>query len=467
MAEALPPPNQDRSRRQRIRAIIRKPADGDRLQLDTEALKDLLITVALPLLAIIATVWFAARFVEPAPANTFVMTTGPDGGAYHLFAQRYRAHLARENISITLKPSAGSIENLQRLQSAGSDVEVGLVQAGLGSGDTAPGLRSLGAVYYEPLWLFYRGNEFIDRFSQLADKRVAIGAVGSGSRALALQLLKASGVDTSSPNLRPLGGNDAVKALIEEDVDAVLLVAAPDAPIVLELARTKDITIASLVQAEAFARRFPFLTAIQLPRGAIDLAADIPGRDITLLATTATLVVKETLHPALGLLLLQAAADVHGRTGVLQKPGEFPAGREGEFLLADEAKRFYKSGPPFLQRYLPFWIANFIERMAVLLLPLVALILPLFKVLPALIQWRNKSRVFKWYGELKFLENQAATNPDPSQLNGYLNRLDEIEDGVNHTHINPTYSDYVYNLRMHIELVRIRLHRLDLEKQSN
>lgn len=467
MAEALPPPNQDRSRRQRIRAIIRKPADGDRLQLDTEALKDLLITVALPLLAIIATVWFAARFVEPAPANTFVMTTGPDGGAYHLFAQRYRAHLARENISITLKPSAGSIENLQRLQSAGSDVEVGLVQAGLGSGDTAPGLRSLGAVYYEPLWLFYRGNEFIDRFSQLADKRVAIGAVGSGSRALALQLLKASGVDTSSPNLRPLGGNDAVKALIEEDVDAVLLVAAPDAPIVLELARTKDITIASLVQAEAFARRFPFLTAIQLPRGAIDLAADIPGRDITLLATTATLVVKETFHPALGLLLLQAAVDVHGRTGVVQKPGEFPAGRDGEFLLADEAKRFYRSGPPFLQRYLPFWIANFIERMAVLLFPLVALILPLFKVLPALIQWRNKSRVFKWYGELKFLENQAATNPDPSQLNGYLNRLDEIEDGVNHTHINPTYSDYVYNLRMHIELVRIRLHRLDLEKRSN
>ncbi|MGZ9257161.1 MAG: TAXI family TRAP transporter solute-binding subunit, partial [Candidatus Binatia bacterium] len=219
MAEALPPPNPDRSRRQRIRAIIRKPTDGDRLQLDTEALKDLLITVALPLLAIIATVWFAARFVEPAPANTFVMTSGPEGGAYHLFAQRYRAHLERENITITLKPSAGSIENLQRLRSAGSDVEVGLVQAGLGSGDTAVELRSLGAVYYEPLWLFYRGNEFtIDRLSQLADKRVAIGAVGSGSRALALQLIKASCVDTLSPNLRPLGGNDAVKALIEEDV---------------------------------------------------------------------------------------------------------------------------------------------------------------------------------------------------------------------------------------------------------
>ena len=207
MAEALPPPNQDRTRKQRIRRIILKPAEGDRRQFDAEALKDLLITVALPLLAIIATVWFAARFVQPAPANTFVMTTGPDGGAYHLYAQRYRAHLARENISITLKPSAGSIENLQRLQSGGSDVEVGLVQAGLGSGDAAAGLRSLGAVYYEPLWLFYRGNEFtIDRLSQLANKRVAIGTVGSGTRPLALQLLKASGVDTSSPKLAPARG---------------------------------------------------------------------------------------------------------------------------------------------------------------------------------------------------------------------------------------------------------------------
>jgi hypothetical protein len=343
---------------------------------------------------------------------------------------------------------------------------VGLVQAGVVVGDPPAGLRSLGAVAYEPLWIFYRGKDEIDRLSQLAGKRVAVGADGSGTRALALQLLKASGIDGSASELLPLGGNEAVSALIEETVDATLLVAAPDAPTVQSLAKTKDIKLVSLVQAEAFTRRFPYLSAMQLPRGAIDIAADLPSRDVTLLATTANLIVKEDFHPALGFLLLQAATEVHGRAGMLQKTGEFPAARESEFLLADEARRYYKSGTPFLQRYLPFWVANLIERMAVLLLPLIAVLLPLFKILPALIQWRNKSRVFKWYSELKFLEAQAAANADPTRLDSYLDRLDEIEEGVNNTRVGASYSDYVYNLRLHVDLVRQRLQRIAEQNQT-
>ncbi len=460
MADSPTSTNSPRSSH-RIRSIVLKPADGGRARFDKEAFKDLLITVGLPAFVLIVAFWFAARFIKPAPPDNFVMTTGADGGAYHLFAERYRDILKREKITVTLKPSAGSIENFQRLQDANSGVEVGLIQAGIYPGATPAGLRSLGAVYYEPLWVFYRGKDEIDKLSQLAGKRVAIGAEGSGTRALALQLLKASGADTASGDFLPLGGNDAVKALIEESVDAALLVASPDAPIVRELAKAKDVKLASLVQAEAFARRFPFLTALQLPRGVIDLSADLPSRDVTLLATTANLIVKEDFHPALGFLLLQAATEVHGRAGVFQKTGEFPAARESEFLIAVEAQRYYKSGTPFLQRYLPFWVANLIGRLAVLLLPLVAVLLPLFKILPALIQWRNKTRVFKWYGELKYLEAQAAANPDPAQLGGYLNRLDEIEEGVNDTRVGPSYSDYVYNLRLHVDLVRNRLHRLD------
>jgi TRAP transporter TAXI family solute receptor len=435
------------------------------MRLDKETFKELLITAGLPAIAVIAAFWIAARYVKPAPPDTFVMTTGADGGAYHLFAQRYRDILARQRITIQLKPSAGSIENLQRLQDGKSQVEAGLVQAGVVSGDPPAGLRSLGAVYYEPLWVFYRGKEEIDKPNQLSGKRVAIGPEGSGTRPLALQLLRASGTDNPPMKLLPLGGNDAVKALIDGTVEAALLVASPDAPTVRALAKAKGIKLASLVQAEAFTRRFPFLTAIRLPRGAIDLAADLPSRDVTLLATTANLIVKEDFHPAIGYLLLQAATEVHGRAGVLQKTGEFPAALESEFPLADEAKRFYKSGTPLLQRYLPFWIANFIDRMAVLLLPLVAVLLPLFKILPALIQWRNKSRLFKWYRELKHLESQVTANPDPARLDGYLNRLDEIETGVNTTRVGTNYSDYVYNLRLHVDLVRNRLHKLETQKQ--
>ncbi len=455
-----------RPQRSHLRAILGKTEDGGRRQFNQEMLKDLLITGALPLIAVFVAFWFAARFVKPAPPDKFVMTTGADGGAYHLFAQRYRDILKREKITVTLKPSAGSIDNLQRLQNSAANVDVGLIQAGVVVGEAPAGLRSLGAVAYEPLWIFYRGKDEIDRLSQLAGKRVAVGADGSGTRALALQLLKASGIDGSSSELLPIGGNEAVSALIDETVDAALLVASPDAPTVQALAKAKDIKLASLVQAEAFTRRFPYLTAIQLPRGAIDLADDLPARDVILLATTANLIVKEDFHPALGFLLLQAATEVHGRAGVLQKAGEFPAAKEIEFLLADEAKRYYKSGTPFLQRYLPFWVANLIERMAVLLLPLVAVLLPLFKILPALIQWRNKSRLFKWYRELRYLEAQAAASTDPSRLGSYLDRLDEIENGVNNTRVGASYSDYVYNLRLHVDLVRHRLQRSQ-EQQPN
>ena len=430
------------------------------MRLDKESFKELLITAGLPAVAVIAAFWIAARYVKPAPADTFVMTTGADGGAYHLFAQRYRDIAARERITIQLKPSAGSIENLKRLQDKNSGVEVGLVQGGVVSGEPPAALRSLGAMYYEPLWVFYRAQEDIDKLSQLSGKRVAVGLEGSGTRSLALQLLRASGAADPPTRLLPLGGNDAVKALIDGTVDATLLVASPDAPAVQALAKAKQVKLSSLVQAEAFTRRFPFLAAIRLPRGAIDLAADLPSRDVTLLATTANLVVKEDLHPALGYLLLQAATEIHGRAGVLQKAGEFPAALESEFSLADEAERFYKSGTPLLQRYLPFWVAIFIQRMAVLLLPIVAVLLPLIKILPVMIQWRNKSRLFKWYRELKNLEGQVAANPNPAQFDGYLNRLDEIERSVNATRVGNNYSDYLYNLRLHVDLVRNRLHNM-------
>jgi len=461
MADTSISPDSSRPSRRRIRSIVSKPAGGGRVRLDKEAFKDLLLIVGLPAFVLIVAFWFAARFIKPAPPDNFVMTTGADGGAYHLFAERYRDILKRERITVTLKPSAGSIENFQRLQDVNSGIDVGLIQAGIYPGEPPEGLRSLGAVYYEPLWVFYRGKDEIDKLSQLAGKRVAIGAEGSGTRALALQLLKASGAESPAGGYLPLGGNDAVKALIEDAVDAALLVASPDAPVVRELAKAKDVRLANLVQADAFTRRFPFLTALQLPRGVIDLAADLPSRDVTLLATTANLIVKEDFHPALGFLLLQAATEVHGRAGAFQKTGEFPAARESEFSLADEARRFYKSGTPFLQRYLPFWVANLIERLAVLLLPFIAVLLPLFKILPALIQWRNKSRLFRWYRELKSLESQVAVDSDSAHLNGYFDRLDEIEEGVNHTRIGSNYSDYVYNLRIHIDLVRNRLHRIE------
>lgn len=466
MAETLPPNPAQHPHRRRIRAIVHKPTDG-RMQFDRDAVKDLLFIVGLPLLAIVAAFWFASRYIKPAPPDSFVMSTGADGGAYHLFAQRYQKILAREKISMVLKPSAGSVENLQRLQAPNSDIEAALVQGGIITGETPAGLRSLGSVSYEPLWIFYRGSEEIDRLSQLAGKTLAIGPEGSGTRALALQLLKASGAIGTTTALSPLGSNDAVKALIAGKVDAALLVASPDAPTVQILSKAKEIRLASIAQAEAFTRRFTFLNVLKLPRGALDLALDLPARDTMMLATTANLVVKDDFHPALGFLLVQAASEVHGRAGVLQKSGEFPGVRESEFPIADEAQRFYKSGTPFLQRYLPFWIANFIERMLVLLVPIIAVMVPLIRFLPTLIEWRTKARLFKWYDELRQLEQEVSRQPDAAQLERYMDRLDEIEQGVNDTRLATSYSDWRYDLRGHIDMVRGRLQKLENHVSEN
>lgn len=466
MAETIPPNPAPHSRRRRIRAIVHKPTDG-RMQFDRDAAKDLLFIVGLPLLAIVAAFWFASRYIKPAPPDSFVMSTGADGGAYHLFAQQYQKILARENISLVLKPSAGSVENLQRLRVPESQVEAALVQGGITTGETPAGLHSLGSVSYEPLWIFYRGREEIDKLSQLAGKRVAIGPEGSGTRALALQLLKASGAMGTTTELLPLGSNDAVKALLGGNVDATILVASPDAPTVQTLAKAKEIKLANVAQAEAFTRRFTFLNVLKLPRGALDLALDLPPRDTTLLATTANLVVKDDFHPALGFLLVQAASEVHGRAGVLHKGGEFPAARESEFPIAEEAQRFFKNGTPFLQRYLPFWIANFIERMLVLLIPIIAVLVPLIRFLPTLIEWRTKSRLFKWYDELRQLEQEVSLQPDATQLERYMDRLDEIEQGVNNTRLSTSYSDWRYDLRGHIDMVRGRLQKLETHASEN
>lgn len=409
---------------------------------------------------VIAAFWLAFQFVRPAPPRSFVLSSGAEGGAYYLFAQRYRDILARDGVTVELRPSAGSIENLERLADPGSGVGAALVQAGVSLPDQDAGLMSLGSIYYEPLWIFYRGKTERGRLNDLIGQRVAIGPEGSGTRALALQLMRAVGAKDPDTRLEALGGNAAADALAAGTLDAAFFVASPDAPVIERLLREPDIKIMSLQNAEAISRRFPFLTVLKLPQGVIDLGAVVPARDIDLLATTATLVVRDDFHPALAVLLLNAATELHTRAGILQRHGEFPSARESEFPLSAEAQRYYKTGPPFLQRYLPFWVANLIERLVVLLVPLFAVLVPATRVLPALYQWRVRSRVFRWYGEIKYLETELAEQPDREHALAMLERLNEIEQAVDRTPVPKAYADYAYNLRVHIDLVRRRTARV-------
>ena len=402
----------------------------------------------------------AYQFVEPAPPKRIVITTGSESGAYYQFAQRYATILARNGITLDIRTSAGSLENLARLES--DEAQVGFVQGGvieqplLGEDpeeEEEGALRSLGSVFYEPVWVFYRGDRRYDRLTDLKGRRIAIGQEGSGVRQLAQQLLSANEIRPGN-HLVPLSGLKAAEELQQGRIDAAFIIAAENAPVVQVLLRSPGIKVMSFAQADAYQRRFPFLSKLVLPRGVADLVRDYPPEDIVLLAPSANLIVRKDLHPALQSLLLQAASEVHGRAGFFQRAGEFPAFKDRMVPLSPEAARYFKSGPPFLQRYLPFWLAVLIDRLIVMLIPIFALMIPLFKIAPALYSWRVRSKVFRCYGELKFLEDDLRNHFDPARQADYRKRLDAIEEEASLLHVPLAFTDLVYTLREHINLVR-------------
>jgi hypothetical protein len=321
-------------------------------------------------------------------------------------------------------------------------------------------LRSLGSVAYEPVWVFYRSAGRIDKLTMLDGQRIAVGEDGSGIRGLALRLLEANEISPTGKNLLPIAGLDAAEALQQSRIDAAFIVAAPEAAVVQVLLRSPGIRLMSFIQADGYVRRFPSLSRIVLPRGTVDLVRDTPPRDTVLLATTANVVVRDDLHPALGSLLMQAMAEVNGKSGFFQRSGEFPAYKDRRFEISDEAERYFKSGPPFLQRYLPFWVAVLVERLFVLILPVIVLLFPLLRVAPSIYSWRVRSRIFRCYGDLKFLENELRESYDATRHADYLVRLDRIEDDAYTRNIPLAFSDLLYTLREHINLVRDKLRRL-------
>ena len=406
----------------------------------------------------------AYQFVEPAPPKKIVMTTGASSGAYYQFAQRYAAILAKNGITLEVLPSEGSLQNIERLKN--DEAQVGFVQGGVIPPKEDPdepddsGLLSLGSLFYEPIWVFYRGNTVFERLTDLHGKRIAIGQEGSGVRQLAQQLLAANDIPPSQ-HLVPLAGLKAAEELQQGRIDAAFIIAAENAPVVQVLLRSPGVRVMSFSQAGAYQRRFPFLTKLTFPRGVADLVRDFPPDDIKLLAPTANLVIRDDLHPALQSLLLQALSDVHGKSGFFQDAGEFPSYKDPMLPLSPDAARYFKSGPPFLQRYLPFWLAILIDRLIVLLVPIVALLIPLLKIAPALYTWRVRAKIFRCYGELKFLEDDLKHHFDAARLETYRQRLDALEDQASQLSVPLGFTDLVYTLREHVNLVRQTLLKLE------
>ena len=412
--------------------------------------------VAFGLAAVVGLVWW----LNPAPPDVLRLAGGPPGSAYEVIAKRYAEILRRQGVKVDLLPSAGSRENLEALLGGAKPADAALVQGGV---DLPAGaeerLRTLGSVAYEPVWVFYRGNFEIEKLRQLIGWRISVGAEGSGLRGLALKLLSANELPLGE-RMIALSGLNAAEAIQQSQIDATFVIASQDSPVVQVLLRTPGISLMGFAQADAYVKQFPFLSKIVLPQGAVDLVRDFPAESKTLLATTTNLVAREDLHPALQSMLLQAAAEVHRPAGFFNARGDFPAIRDQTFLPSLEAERFYRSGPPFLQRYLPYWAAVWVDRLVFLMLPIVVLVLPALRLAPAIYRWRMRSRIFRWYGDLKFLENEIRHRYDPARRAEYLDRLDAIEESAYHRRVPLAFADLVYTLREHVELVRRMLDRI-------
>jgi TRAP transporter TAXI family solute receptor len=423
------------------------------------SLRDLLV-VGLPLiLVLVAGFWAAAQFIRPAPPDTLVFTTGGEGGAYQRFAAVYGDTLARYGVKLEERPSAGSLENVERLRDRAQPVDAGFFQGGTSGPREGDGLHSLGAFYFEPLWIFYKERlaspgGSLEHVAQLKGRRVAVGGPGSGTHHLALEILGANGIDAGNTRLVEQGGLGLVEAFRKNRIDAAFIVGPTQSAAVWSLLFADGVRLMSLAQAEAYARRLPHLSKVVLPRGSVDLVSDRPAQDVSMVAAMATVLVREETHPALVDLLMQAAAEAHGGPGIFQRPGDFPKALAVDFPLSKEAERYYKSGKPFLQRYLPFWAATLLDRLVVMLIPLFALVVPVVKFAPTLYGWRVRSRIYRRYGELKFIEAEVEENLAGRSREEWLARLDAIENDVNHIPTPLAFADMLYTLKSHIDLVR-------------
>ncbi len=432
------------------------------LKFTTLSLRDLLITFGPPLLLIVALGYLAYRLVDPAPPTVVTLSTGQENSAYEVLGKRYAAMLARQGITVKLQRSEGSMQNLQRLQDPDSGIDIAFVQSGSTTLQNSEqhDLESLGSLFVEPVWLFHRAGVKVDSLRDLRGLRVNVGPRGTGVPQLVERLLDANGVPLRRVNLTEMENTPATMALLSGKIDALVFSSSAEGLLIQMLLQTPGVKLFSFTQAEAYARRFPFLSAVSLPRGIVDLGRGIPSRDYRLIAPTATLVARDDLHPALVDLFVQAAADIHGTPGWFQKRGEFPSANYSEIPVAAAAEKYYKSGQPLLQRYMPFWVANFVERMWLVLVALGALLVPLSRVVPPLYVWKVRSRIYRWYGQLRNAElavEEAGPLERRRVCEEQMQRLDEIEQRVNRMTIPLSFAEELYGLRSHINFVRKRL----------
>ncbi len=429
------------------------------------SLRDLAASVGPFVFLAVALLVLAYWWLDPNPPKRVTLATGPAQSAYEEFGKRYAKALAAEGIEVVTVPSDGSAANLQLLRDG--KVDLGFVQGGTSdySNEDEERLASLGSLFVEPLWLFYREasarkvtpSATLTSLTQLAGLRINMGTPGSGVPSLMTKLLESNRIEPTTLQISTLSQTPATVAFLGGELDAIVFASAPESLMVQMLLQTPGVRLMNFAQSEAYSRRFAFLSPARLPRGVVDLAGNIPPEDVRLVAPTTALVTRTTTHPALLQLFAQAGNQIHGGAGWFKRAREYPNIENNELPMAREAERAIKNGAPLLQRYLTFWVANLIERMWLVMGIIIAVLLPLSRIVPPLYTFRVRSRIFRWYGQLRNIEVRIDTDDNYA----LLQELNTLESNAEKITVPLSYTDELYALRSNIQLVRKKLLRTD------
>lgn len=409
-------------------------------------------------LAGLAVIWF----VRSAPPRVLTISTGPEGSAYQRIAEKYKTQLAEHGVELRILNSTGSQANLLAIADPASGVDLAFVQGGVTDGVKLDGLVSLGSVANQPLWLFYRADQPIARLAELERRRVCIGESGSGTRLLAGALLKANGITPENTSMLAISSEKACAQLVEGKVDAVFLMGdSVSSQLLRSLVRTSGVRLYHFTQAEAYLRRYPHLEKIVLPEGSFDFGKNLPAADTVLIGPTVQLIARKSLNASASDLIIGIAQEIHGRPGLLQARGEFPAPIEYDIKLSEDAARYYKSGKSFMSRAVgSFWLASIINRVLVVAVPLLVVLVPVIKFLPNALKLRVRLQFFHQYRRLFKVERASRQAPDPEQTRELVGELDDIERAVNELKVPPSLADQYYTLRKYIRFVKERLGRV-------
>jgi TRAP transporter TAXI family solute receptor len=418
------------------------------------------------LLLIVIGVIVAIQFLEPAPPRVLTIATGSEEGGYYQYALRLQRALEEDGFTLNIRKTKGSIENLELLTSDEDETELAFVQSGvetLFSGDQE-GLRGLGSLYYEPLWVFYRGHQKVKLLQDLKNSKMAIGSEGSGTNAVSKLLLEKNGMlEESSGLLREIGGADAAEAILAGEVDVAFFVMPAQNRLIKELASEPDLELMSFRRYRAYVGNIPFLSSVVIGEGLLDIAENVPERNLVLLSPLATLVCNDDFHPALTSLLLVKSGEILASGNLLEEEGVFPSAEHVGFKLTKEAEHFHKKGPPLLQRFLPFWIASAVDRLIILVIPFMALLIPLFKTAPPLYRWRIRSKIFRWYKFLREVDKKMLSGEINKTLEEDLKKLRDLQMEISSVDVPLSYTDELYDLHLHVAFVITRLTSLEEE----